>query len=91
MPAEQNILIHKLDEFIRKYYKNQLVKGLLYTSGLLVAAFLFLVVAEYFAEFGITTRTILFYLFLIVSGFVMTRFIVIPLLKLQSMVLLAFL
>ncbi|MES2566252.1 MAG: hypothetical protein V4565_05265 [Bacteroidota bacterium] len=82
---EQNILIQKLDEFIRKYYKNQLVKGLLYTSGLLVAAFLFLVVAEYLAEFGTVTRTILFYLFLIVSGFVMSRFIIIPVLKLNKL------
>jgi hypothetical protein len=85
LASEQNILILKLDEFIRKYYKNQLVKGLLYTSGLLVAAFLFLVVAEYLAEFGTTTRTILFYLFLAVSGFVVTRFIIIPVLKLNKL------
>ncbi len=85
MQKDQNILILKLDEFIRKYYKNQLIKGLLYTTGLLVAAFLFLVVAEYFAEFGTTTRTILFYLFLLTSGFVLTRYMVIPLLKLNKL------
>jgi hypothetical protein len=85
LPSEQNILILKLDEFIRKYYKNQLIKGLLYTSGLLVAAFLFLVVAEYFAEFGTTTRTILFYSFLIASGFVLFKYIVIPVLKLNKL------
>ncbi len=85
MASEQNILILKLDEFIRKYYKNQLIKGLLYTSGLLVAAFLFLVVAEYFAEFGTTTRTILFYSFLIASGFVLFKYIVIPVLKLNKL------
>lgn len=85
MASEQNILILKLDEFIRKYYKNQLIKGLLYTSGLLVAAFLFLVVAEYFAEFGTTTRTILFYSFLIASGFVLFKYIAIPVLKLNKL------
>lgn len=85
MASEQNILIYKLDEFIRKYYKNQLIKGLLYTSGLLVAAFLFLVVAEYFAEFGITTRTILFYSFLATSGFVLFKYIAIPVLKLNKL------
>ena len=85
MPDQGNILILKLDEFIRKYYKNQLIRGLLYTSGLLVAAFLFLVVAEYFAEFGITTRTILFYTFIISSGFVLTRYIIIPVLKLNKL------
>jgi hypothetical protein len=85
LSKSQNILILKLDEFIRKYYKNQLVKGLLYTSGLLVAAFLFLVVTEYFAEFGITTRTILFYLFLATSGFVLFKYIAIPVLKLNKL------
>ncbi|MBL7935883.1 MAG: hypothetical protein JNM51_08770, partial [Bacteroidia bacterium] len=85
MASEQNILIYKLDEFIRKYYKNQLIKGLLYTSGLLVAAFLFLVVAEYFAEFGTTTRTVLFYSFLIASAFVLFKYIAIPVLKLNKL------
>lgn len=85
MPSQQNILILKLDEFIRKYYKNQLIKGLLYTTGLLVAAFLFLVVAEYFAEFGTTTRTVLFYTFVLSSLFVLTRYIAIPLLKLNKL------
>lgn len=85
MASEQNILILKLDEFIRKYYKNQLIKGLLYTSGLLVAAFLFLVVAEYFAEFGTTTRTVLFYSFLATSGFVLFKYIAIPVLKLNKL------
>lgn len=85
MTSEKNILLLKLDEFIRKYYKNQLIKGLLYTCGLLVAGFLFLVIAEYFAEFGTTVRTVLFYLFLAISGFVLTRFIIIPVLKLNKL------
>ncbi len=57
----------------------------MYTSGLLVAAFLFLVVAEYFAEFGTTTRTILFYSFLATSGFVLFKYIAIPVLKLNKL------
>lgn len=85
MASEKNILLLKLDEFIRKYYKNQLIRGLLYTCGLLVAGFLFLVIAEYFAEFGTTIRTVLFYLFLVTSGFVLTRFIIIPVLKLNKL------
>jgi len=57
----------------------------LYTSGLLVAAFLFLVIAEYFAEFGTTTRTVLFYSFLATSGFVLFKYIAIPVLKLNKL------
>ncbi|MBC7695913.1 MAG: hypothetical protein H7141_10770 [Burkholderiales bacterium] len=85
MSLEQNILLLKLDEFIRKYYKNQLIRGLLYTLGLLVAAFLFLVVAEYFAEFGTTIRTVLFYAFLAMSGYVLFKYIAIPVLKLNRL------
>lgn len=81
--VEQNILISKLDEFIRKYYKNQLVKGLIYSAALLLAAFLCLVLAEYFIEFNTTVRTILFYGFVGMSAFVLTRFIIIPVLKLN--------
>lgn len=85
MNTSQNILILKLDEFIRKYYKNQLIKGLLYATGLLVAVFLFIVITEYFAEFGITTRTILFYVFIACSAFVLGKYIIIPLLKLNRL------
>ncbi len=85
MAPQQNILLLKLDEFIRKYYKNQLIRGFLYTTGLLVAAFLFLVIAEYFAEFGTTTRTVLFYLFVLASGIILSRYIIIPLLKLNKL------
>jgi hypothetical protein len=85
LASEQNILILKLDEFIRKFYKNQLIKGLLYSLGLLVAAFLFLVVAEYFGEFGTITRTILFYVFVLSSFFILGKYIITPLLKLNKL------
>ena len=84
MLQNKNILLLKLDEFIRKYYKNQLLKGLIYTLGLLLAAFLFLVVTEYFANFQTTIRTILFYFFILTSGIVITKYIVIPFLNLNK-------
>lgn len=83
MTKENNILINKLDEFIRKYYKNQLIKGVLYSSGLLVSAFLIVVLLEYLGEFNTTVRSILFYSFLSGSVFVLVKYIVVPLLKLQ--------
>ena len=85
MQLSQNILILKLDEFIRKYYKNQLLKGLLYSLGLLVASFLFIVITEYFAEFGTTIRTFIFYTFVLLSAFVIGKYIVIPILKLNKL------
>jgi hypothetical protein len=40
MNGTENILIEKLDEFVRKYYKNQLLKGIIYSGGILISAFL---------------------------------------------------
>ncbi|MDI9341292.1 MAG: DUF4175 family protein [Sediminibacterium sp.] len=85
MAQETSILIEKLEEFIRKYYKNQLIKGVLYASGLLLSAFLTVVVFEYFGEFNTTVRTILFYTFLGITLLVLARYIAIPLLKLNKL------
>ena len=56
-----DILIEKLDGFIRKYYKNRLLKGLIYSSALLCSFFLFAVLLEYFGEFDVIGRSLLFY------------------------------
>ena len=79
----KNTLLLKLDEFIRKYYKNQLLKGLIYSVGLIVAAFLFLVLAEYYIHFETTVRTILFYSFVLISSLILSTYILIPILKLN--------
>lgn len=82
--AEGNIIHQKLDEFIRKYYKNQLIRGLIYSVGLVLLFYIGVSTLEYFAEFSTTVRTFLFYSFIVTSGYVLARFIVIPLLKLYS-------
>ncbi|MCB0755312.1 MAG: hypothetical protein KDB98_06930, partial [Flavobacteriales bacterium] len=61
MSGDGNQLLQKLDEFIRKYYLNQLIRGALLTTGLLVASFLAFAILEYYGRFGITSRTIFFY------------------------------
>jgi len=77
MENSYDILISKLDEFIRKYYKNQLIS--------LVAFFFILVnVLEYFGRFNMLTRSILFFSFVGFSGIISVRFFVIPLLKLYK-------
>ncbi|MGZ4100234.1 MAG: DUF4175 family protein, partial [Bacteroidia bacterium] len=84
MQDKENILINKLDEFIRKYYKNQLIKGIIYSSGIVLASFLSVVLLEYFGEFSITLRTILFFAFLTATLAVLGNYIVVPLLKLNK-------
>jgi len=82
--AAGNIIHQKLDEFIRKYYKNQLIRGLIYSVGLVLLFYIGVSTLEYFAEFGTAVRTILFYSFLITCGYVIGRYIIIPVLKLNS-------
>src|ERR1700752_3136241 len=82
--ASQNIIHQKLDEFIRKYYKNQLIRGLIYSVGLVLLFYIGVSTLEYFAEFSTTVRTVLFYSFLLTCSYVLGRYIAIPLLKLNS-------
>ncbi len=82
MASDYNLLIEKLDAFIRKYYKDRLIRGALYSVGLLVLFFLGASLSEYFGRFGTTARTVLFWGFLFVAAGVLARFIVLPLVKL---------
>ncbi|MEK6614663.1 MAG: DUF4175 family protein [Bacteroidota bacterium] len=83
--SEYHILLEKLDEFIRKYYKNRLIRGLLYSTGIVLAFYLTVAILEYYGQFNTTVRTIFFYLFILTNGFVFAKLIVIPLLKLNKM------
>ena len=84
MSGEGNQLLQKLDEFIRKYYLNQLIRGALLSTGLLVAFFLAFAVLEYYGRFGITGRTIFFYSLLLVSAIALTQWVVSPLIRLWN-------
>ncbi len=82
MSESYSQLIEKLDKFIRKYYKNQLLKGAILFMTFLLAFFLILAVGEYFAYFNSAVRTILFYSFVSLNVIVIVRLVIIPLLGL---------
>jgi len=82
MSKNYQILIHKLDAFIRKYYKNRLLKGGIYSFGLLLASFIVFTTVEYFGQFSTTGRTILFYSFIGITAYLLGNYVVIPLSKL---------
>jgi hypothetical protein len=82
MTASYSILISKLDEFIRKYYKNQLVRGVLYALSLGLSFYIALVIIEYYGDFGIPLRTVIFFSFAGGILFILAKFIFIPLFKL---------
>lgn len=75
-------LIGKLDAFIRKYYKNQMLKGALYSLGLIVGAFLVVLLLESVGKFNSSVRTFLFWSFIIASLVVLSRWVFLPLSKL---------
>lgn len=77
-----DILIAKLDEFIRKYYKNRLIRGGIYTVGILVLTLLVAAVMEYYGRLNSVWRGILFFAWLGISAYVLVRYIFIPLAKL---------
>lgn len=61
--SNYQVLINKLDQFIRKYYANQLLKGVLIFVGAIIVIILVLIFGEYFlyfpAWFKISALTIL--------------------------------
>ncbi|HRO40183.1 MAG TPA: hypothetical protein PLY76_02420 [Flavobacteriales bacterium] len=82
MHTDYDLLIDKLDGFIRKYYKDRLIRGALYSTGLLVLLFLVVALGEYFGRFGTTVRTALFWLLAAASAVVLVRLVALPLVKL---------
>lgn len=83
--AENNYreLIQKLDAFIRKYYVNQLIKGGIYALALLLGFFLIITLLESFAWFSQGVRLVLFYSYLLATGLVVWRLVLIPLFHLN--------
>lgn len=82
-----NIIYQKLEAFIRKYYTNELIRGGLFFVGLGLLYFLFTLSVEYFLWLKPGARTFLFWAFIGVELFLLTRFILFPifrLLKLQK-------
>ena len=75
------LLIKKLDEFIRRYYLNQLLRGAIYASTLILALFLFVNSVEYFMFLSSIGRKILFYGFIAVTAGVSYRWIFQPLMN----------
>lgn len=75
-------LITKIDAFIRIYYKNRMIKGIIYSIALLVFFFLLVNLLEYFSYFGRTTRAVMFFGYILLTLIITGVYIVTPILKL---------
>ncbi len=80
---EKSTLIYqKLEDFIRKFYTNELLRGTIFFVGLGLLYFIFTLFVEYFLWLKPASRTILFSLFVVVELFLLLRFILFPVFKL---------
>ncbi len=75
------LLVEKLDQFIRKYYVNQLIRGSLYSVGLILVMFLTMALLEYNFYFSTSVRKGLFFAFVGVSGLALAWWVFTPLLR----------
>ena len=69
MNASENyeLLISKINVFIRKYYLNNLLRGLIFLGAGLFSAYVVITLCEYFGNFNTVFRTILFYTFILLN------------------------
>ncbi|WP_405563944.1 DUF4175 family protein [Polaribacter sp. Asnod6-C07] len=81
MKAFENIQ-HKLNQFTRKFYTSELIKGIILFFSLGFLYFFFTLFLEFFLWLKPTARTILFWVFIIVEVFLLIKFIAIPIFKL---------
>jgi hypothetical protein len=78
----KSIIFDKLERFIKKFYTNELIKGIILFVGLGLLYFIVTLLIEYFLWLPTSGRTILFWLFVAVELFLLIRFIAFPLFKL---------
>ena len=76
-----NLLIQKLDSFIRKFYINRLIRGGLNSLGLLLGLFLLFNILEHNFYFDMTVRKAIFWSFLAISIVALGYWIVRPMTK----------
>jgi hypothetical protein len=80
-----NVIYQKLEQFISKYYTNELIRGTILFIGFGLLYFLFTLFVEYFLWLKPMGRTLLFWAFIGVEVFLLFRFILFPIFKLLKL------
>lgn len=81
MSARQ-VLLDKIERFVRKFYVNRLIQGVLIGAALWIVFYLLVNALEYFSWFSPKIRFVLFLLLLAGSAAVLTAYVFIPLVNL---------
>jgi hypothetical protein len=80
-----NLIKDKLHQFTRKFYVNELIKGIILFFSLGFIYLFFTLFLESYLWLKPAARTVLFWLFIVIEGFLLARFIVSPVLKLVGL------
>ena len=83
--SSYDLLIQRLDQFIRKFYLNKLIRGLLYSVGLIIAAFLIINILEHYFYFDKGVRKVMFFGFILSSAVALFFWVINPLMKYFSL------
>lgn len=78
---KSNSIHQKLEAFIKKYYTNELIRGIIFFIGLGLIYFLFTLFVEYFLWLKPKGRMFLFWFFITVEAVLLVRFICFPIFK----------
>jgi hypothetical protein len=79
------LLLNRLDAFIRKYYANRLLRGVLLFLSAGLAFYLLVSLGEYYFYFPSWLRYLLLTVFVGVGGFALIALIILPLLQMQKL------
>ena len=80
----QFIIFQKLELFIKKYYTNELIKGLIFFFGIGLVMLFCVIFVEHFLWLNVAQRTFLFFILLAVELYLFIRFIAFPIFKILN-------
>src|ERR671933_901051 len=79
------VLLQRIEEYKKRYFQNQLVKGTLFFVALLGTGYLFINTAEFIGRFNSAGRGALFFGFLLTAAVGLYLFIIRPLMSLYGL------
>lgn len=83
--SNRQLLQEKIRQFVKKYYQNELYKGIVFFVLIVLSAFIAFSLFEYFSYSNPVVRTILFYGFIALFAFNLIFYIILPLCKIFGM------
>ena len=81
MSQNYNDLVSKLNNFIREYYKNKILKGFIYSIICLITVLIIVSLIEYFSYSNSIIRGIIFWSYIFLISIIVTFWIILPTIK----------